>query len=52
MTAATWFKLSCLLFFAAIGILFNYYALYLQRARAYKHRELSIERGFSVKRCV
>jgi PPP family 3-phenylpropionic acid transporter len=31
MTAATRFKLSYLLFFAAIGILFNYYALYLQR---------------------
>ena len=31
MTSATRFKLSYLLFFAAIGILFNYYALYLQR---------------------
>ena len=31
MIAATRFKLSYLLFFAAIGILFNYYALYLQR---------------------
>ena len=31
MTAATRFKLAYLLFFAAIGILFNYYALYLQR---------------------
>jgi PPP family 3-phenylpropionic acid transporter len=31
MTAATRFKLSYLLFYAAIGILFNYYALYLQR---------------------
>lgn len=32
MTAATRFRLSYLLLFAAIGILFNYYALYLQRA--------------------
>lgn len=32
MTSATRFKLAYLLFFAAIGILFNYYALYLQRA--------------------
>jgi PPP family 3-phenylpropionic acid transporter len=31
MTSATRFKLAYLLFFAAIGILFNYYALYLQR---------------------
>lgn len=31
MTAATRFSLAYLLFFAAIGILFNYYALYLQR---------------------
>jgi MFS transporter, PPP family, 3-phenylpropionic acid transporter len=32
MTSAMRFKLSYLLFFAAIAILFNYYALYLQRA--------------------
>ncbi len=32
MTATSRFKLSYLLFFGAIGVLFNYYALYLQRA--------------------
>jgi hypothetical protein len=37
MTAATRFKLSYLLFFAGIGILFNYYALYLQLSGHSQH---------------